>query len=294
LPAERPLVIEEFVASWPLFHNTYLVGWLIGLLLSLVGVLVVARDQIFIGAAVSQASTLGIALALGLGSWAATEGLEWLHADVFLATMAVVSSVVAALLTARGDAAQESHEAVTGWVFLLSASGAILIVSHSPHGLDEIHRLLSSSIIGATQRDVWTFGVLVVLTALALAVSHRRVLLFALDPDMAAAVGMRLKPWSLVTSAWLGLAVGLSIRSAGMLYTFGCLVLPALVAKNTCRAVRPMFVVAPVVAVAVATVGFVLANHYDDPPAQMTVALLCLLLAVTWLFRRVRHHWHGT
>ena len=49
-----------------------------------------------------------------------------------------------------------------------------------------------------------------------------------------------------------------------------------------------MFVVAPVIAVGTATVGFVLANHYDDPPAQMTVALLCLLLAFTWLVRRVR------
>jgi ABC-type Mn2+/Zn2+ transport system permease subunit len=53
-----------------------------------------------------------------------------------------------------------------------------------------------------------------------------------------------------------------------------------------------MFVVAPVIAVGVATVGFVLANHYDDPPAQMTVALLCLLLAFSWLVRRVRRNWH--
>jgi zinc/manganese transport system permease protein len=284
-------VIQEFVASWPLFHNTYLVGWLIALLLALVGVLVVARDQIFIGAAVSQASTLGIALALGLGSWTPAEALEWLHADAFLSTMAVIFSVIAALLTARGgEADKESHEAVTGWVFLVSASGAILIVSHSPHGLDEIHRLLSSSIIGATQRDIWTFSALVIVTAVGLAASHRRVLLFALDPAMAAAVGMHLKAWALMTSAWLGLVVGLSIRSAGMLYTFGCLVLPALVAKNICREVRPMFVVAPVVAVGTATIGFVLANHYDDPPAQMTVALLCLLLAFTWLVRRVRQN----
>jgi zinc transport system permease protein len=82
--------------------------------------------------------------------------------------------------------------------------------------------------------------------------------------------------------------VGLSIRSAGMLYTFGCLVLPALVAKNLCREVRPMFVVAPVVAVCAGAVGFMLANHYDDPPAQMTVALLCLLLTAAWLVRRLR------
>lgn len=282
-------MIYEFIGSWTLFHNTYLVGWLVGLLLAQIGVLVVARDQIFIGAAVSQASTLGIALALGLGSWGATEAFEWLHADAFLSVMAVLFSVLAALLTARGsEEGKESHEAITGWVFLVSASGAILIVSHSPHGLDEIHRLLSSSIIGATPHDIWTFGVLVSVTAVALIVAHRRVLLFTLDPAMAAAVGMRLKPWSLVTSAWLGLAVGLSIRSAGMLYTFGCLVVPALVAKNLCREVRPMFVVAPLVAVSAGVMGFVLANHYDDPPAQMTVALLCLLLTIAWLIRSVR------
>jgi ABC-type Mn2+/Zn2+ transport system permease subunit len=282
-------VIQEFIGSWTLFHNTYLVGWLIGLLLAQIGVLVVARDQIFIGAAVSQASTLGIALALGLGSWAATEALKWLHADAFLSAMAVLFAILAALLTARGrEDGRESHEAVTGWVFLVSASGAILIVSHSPHGLDEIHRLLSSSIIGATSRDIWVFSVLVIMTVVALIVTRQRVLLFTLDPAMAAAVGMRLKLWALVISGWLGLAVGLSIRSAGMLYTFGCLVLPALVAKNLCREVRSMFVVSSLVAVGTGTLGFVLANHFDDPPAQMTVALLCLLLTIAWPIGRLR------
>ena len=102
-------MIHEFVASWALFHNTYLVGWLIGLLLALIGVLVVARDQIFIGAAVSQASTLGIALALGLGTWTATDALEWLHADAFLSTMAVVFSVLAAACRQQGGENGEHH-----------------------------------------------------------------------------------------------------------------------------------------------------------------------------------------
>jgi len=282
-------VIESFLSSWPLFHNTYLAGWLIGLLLSLVGVLVVARDQIFLGAAVSQASTLGIALAMWIGGWAATDTLPWLRSDGFLSTMAVVFSMLAALMTGPGgDTGRESHEARTGWVFLASASLSILIVSHSPHGLEEIHRLLASSIIGATVADVWAFGALAGLTALATWAAHRRILLFAMDPEMAAAVGMRTARWAAFMSAWLGLAVGLSIRTSGMLYTFGCLVLPALVAKNLCREVRPMFLVAPVVAVGTGAVGFVLANHYDFPPAQMTVALLSLLLMVAWLFPRIR------
>lgn len=283
-------MIEEFLSSWPLFQNTYLVGWLIALLLSLVGVLAVARDQIFIGAAISQASTLGIALAMWIGAWIDPESLSWLHSEGFLSAMAVAFSLAAALITSgwANRTTMESHEAITGWVFLGSAGLSILIVSHSPHGLEEIHRLLASSIIGATRTDVWGFSALAVLTILFLAATHRRTLLFLMDPAMAAAVGMKTGRWAAIISTLLGLAVGLSIRSSGMLYTFGCLVLPALVAKNICREVGPMFVVAPLVAVLTGAIAFVLANHYDYPPAQMTVVLLSLALAIAWLFRRLR------
>jgi ABC-type Mn2+/Zn2+ transport system permease subunit len=282
-------MIEEFLASWPLFQNTYLVGWSIALLLSLVGVLAVARDQIFIGAAMSQASTLGIALAMWIGAWVAPAAFPWFHSDEFLSAMAVAFSLGAALITAGwAKAYRESHEAITGWVFLGSASLSILIVSHSPHGLEEIHRLLSSSIIGATRTDVWGFTALAALTALFLAATHRRTLLFLMDPTMAAAVGMKTGRWAAIISTLLGLAVGLSIRSSGTLYTFGCLVLPALVAKNICREVGPMFLVAPLVAVLTGAIAFVLANHYDYPPAQMTVVLLSLALVIAWLFRRLR------
>jgi ABC-type Mn2+/Zn2+ transport system permease subunit len=282
-------VIDSFVASWELFHYTYLAGWLIALLLSLVGVLVVARDQIFIGVAVAEASTLGIALGLWGGSLLRLDHLPWLDSETFLSLMAVVFAVLAALLTARRrEAGGESYEAITGWVFLLSASVAILLVTHSPHGLEEIHRLLSSSIIGATVTDVWTFASLAGATLIVVALAYRRVLLFAMDPAMATAVGMRVSLWAAGTAVWLGLVVGLSMRVSGMLYTFGSLVLPALVAKNLCHEVTSVFVVAPCIAIGTGALGFVLANYYDYPPAQMTVALLSMLLLLAWSVQALR------
>jgi ABC-type Mn2+/Zn2+ transport system permease subunit len=291
-------VLREFYESWDLFHNTYLEGWLIAFVLSLVGVVVVARDQIFIGAAVSQASTVGIALALVAAGLAPHPGEHpvtlthpdyWLHSDTFQATMAVSFSIIAALVTARGGRVRrESYEAFTGWVFLVSASLSVLLLAHSPHGLEEIHRIHSSSIIGATELDVWAFAVFAVVTAVAIMLVHARLLLFAMDPSMAAAVGMRTNLWAAAISVWLGLAIGLSIRASGMLYTFGSLVLPALVAKNICREVRPMFWVSPLVALGTASVGFILANHFDFPPAQMTVALMGLSLVGVWLWRAWR------
>jgi zinc transport system permease protein len=281
-------MIQSFLSSWALFYQSYLTGWLICLLLSIIGVLVVARDQIFIGAAVSQASTLGIALTMWASLVFHLERFSWFQSDVFFSAMAVTFSILAASITGRGgETGKESHEAITGWVFLISASLSILIVSHSPHGLEEIHRLLSSSIIGATATDIWSFSLLTFLTVFLILFLYRKILLFTLDPSMASAIGMKMKIWSLATSAWLGLAVGLSIRASGMLYTFGCLVLPALVAKNLCREVRQMFLVAPVVAILVGITGFALANGYDYPPGQMTVALFCLLLVLVWIFRRL-------
>lgn len=280
-------MIESFIGSWELFHQTYLTGWLIALLLSLVGVVVVARDQIFIGMAISQASTLGIALGLGAGSWLDVPPLTWLDSDGFLSATAVLFAVLAAFLTAwRSDMGGESHEAITGWVFLGSASLSILLVAHSPHGLDEIQRLLSSSLIGATGDDVWIFAGLVTSTILALAIANRRLLLFTLDPPMAAAVGMRVTWWATGIAIWLGLVIGLAMRVSGILYTSGLLVLPALVAKNLCGEVRTIFLISPLIALSVGAMGFVLANHYDLPPAQTTVALLSGGLLLGWLYRR--------
>jgi ABC-type Mn2+/Zn2+ transport system permease subunit len=102
------------------------------------------------------------------------------------------------------------------------------------------------------------------------------VLVMAIDPAMAGAVGIRADLWSMAWSAWLGLSVSLSIRSAGMLYAFGSLILPALCAKRLCREVGPMLWVAPLVHFALALPAFVLANAWDLPPAQAAVALFCL------------------
>lgn len=282
-------MIAEFIDSWGLFGQIYLSGWLIALLLSMIGVLVVAKDQIFLSAAVSQASTLGIALGMWAGALLGAGTDAWLRSDAFLSAMAVLFSVIAALITSRERSLYaESPEAVTGWVFLVSASGSILLLAHSPHGLEEIHRLLSSSLIGATREDVWLFALMSGITALMLGLFHRRLLLLAIDPAMATAMGTRAGTWGIVQGIWLGLAAGLSMRASGLLYTFGCLVLPALVAKNISREIRTMFLVAPLVAVSVGVGGFVLANYYDFPPAQMTVILLCLTLALAWFVRSRR------
>jgi len=282
-------VIAEFAASWALFGHAYVAGWLIAVLLSLLGVVVVARDQIFLGAAVSQAAVLGMALALALGSAPGLHEQDWMHADWTLLLAGAACAVLGALATAGGGRrAGESHEAITGWVFLFASCFSVLLLAHSPHGMDEINRLLASTLIGATGSDAYVFGGLVAAVVAVAVAARDRLLLLATDPEMAGAVGLRVRAWNRGVSVALGLAVGLSIHVAGVVYAFGCLVLPALVAKSVCREVRAMCWVAPAIALAGAVAGFVLANHHDLPPAQATVGLLATVLAVAWVIARLR------
>ena len=283
--------VAAFLACWCLSPSMILSGLLIAALLSLIGVLVVARDQIFIGAAVAQASALGIAVGLWSGGLL---GIGWLGGDVFLASVAVVFAVSAALVTAKGGTAGvESAEVITGWVFLGSAALSVLLLAHGPYSMRQIQRVLTSTLIGADAIDVWTFAIFLAITAAGLAFFHRKILLSAVDPETAAAIGLRVGWWTTLVCLWLGLAVGLSMRVSGLLFTFGYLVMPAVIAKNICREIRPLFLVAPVVAVATAAVGFTLAHYYDVPPAQMSVAALCLFVVLGWCFRLARGVFSG-
>ena len=282
-------MIADFADSWLLFHDAYLSGWLIGILLSLMGVLIVARDQVFIGAAISQASLLGIAVGIALGS--ATPGpSSWWHSEMFHSMMGGVFAVLAAFLTthARLRTYKETHEAITGWVFIGSGSSAILLLAHSPHGLEEVTKLLSSTIIGAREFDVWVFGIMTLLTIIFLTYNYRAVLLLVLDFEMAQAVGMRTALWNSLLSVWLGLAIGFAIHVAGVIFAFAHLVLPPLIAKHIGATARSLFIIAPCVSVLSNVCAFLLANHYDYPLGQMAAAILSLVLALTWSFRSVR------
>jgi zinc transport system permease protein len=276
-------MIGEFIDSWPLFAGAYLTGIAVALVLSLVGVLVVARDQIFLGAAVAQATMVGIALAIRFEQSSLLAPLLGLGVGVMHTAVGGVFAIAAALVTFAGG--RESAEARTGWVYLSGASIAVLLVANTPHGLAEVQGLLASTIIGADTGDAVALGGIALVTMAALLLRTDEILLFATDAEMARTVGVNVRRWNGMLAVWLGATLAMAIHVAGTIYAFGVLVLPGLIARNVCRNVRQMLIVAPIVAVVSVLCAFVVANHQDWPPGQAAVALLCLELALARMAR---------
>ena len=274
---------DAFVSSWSLFAESYLVGAFSAALLALLGAWVVGRRQIFLGAAIAQASGLGVAAALSLQM---ALGLETSEMTTLVPLLAATSGGLVGLLV-TGGAKAHFDEGIVAWVFLVGASVSVLLVAHHPEGLEIIHRLLFSTILGSTWSDVVLIGCTCLFAGILAYRFYDSIALLALDPDASSLAGISAPRWSRLISLFLGVAVGLVMQATGFLYTFGCLVLPVLAARAVCREIRQLLWVAPLLAVVIAVFSFGLAYLLDLPPAQVTVAVLalCVLLFTTVMGR---------
>ena len=281
-------MIRGFIASWDLFLQPYALTLLSAALLSLIGVVTAARRQVFIAAAVAQASTLGYALFTLLIGVGASAALPVAVRDA----VCVGGAVLAAAMTmpygsSQREGSRLDADELTAAVFILGGAGSVLALARAPAGMEQLRRLQASSVIGATTLDVVLFAVLLVAAAAFVALRHRALVLVLSDPVMAAAVGMRLRVWNIALALACGLVLGLAVRSTGALYAFAALALPVMVAKQFCGQVRSLFWASPLVAVAAALLGLLLAYGWDLPPGQLIATLLCVWLVVAAALRRV-------
>lgn len=281
---------RDLIQSWPLLGDAWLSGWILAPLLAMLGVLVVARRQIFIGAAIAQSATAGVAAGLAGSIW--ISGSHRSHeAEAFLgAVCAILAGIAAALAVGFGASRRPgSLDGRTGWIYLVSAAAGVLLLAQDPHGSHLVSRLLASSLLGASAADAWIFAVLLGGTVLVTALARDRLALIAIDPGFAHSLGLHLRRWDLGIALTLGVAISLAIHASGLLYTFGCLVLPAMAARTICREVRSQFWVAPVIALLGVLPGFTIANHHDLPPGQVSVLILAFLVPLAWTLGRWRH-----
>jgi len=279
-------MVADFFASWSLFAPAYALALLQAAALGLLGVAVVARDEVFLGAALAQASTLGVAMSIAVAATGVAGSVgPWLAGPGASVVAVLVSGGVALALARR----EGEHGETSAWLFAGCGAATMLVLSKHPQGADVVERLMLSRFVGATAADAWRALVLLALVVPAACLARRTLVLVFSDPVMAAAVGIRVDRWSRGVALAIGVGVGLAIASSGLVYTFGCLVLPALCARRVCSSIAGVLCVAPAFGVASALVGLFLAHAADVPPGQAIVVLQAVCLggvrAVAWVRR---------
>jgi zinc transport system permease protein len=273
-----------------MFQQDFMINVLAGTMIvaaicSFLGVFIVLRRAVFVGAALAQVSSLGVALALFAGGLMANVPRG--HAHVAPQPVALALTLAAAVLMAvQYRERRLPRETSVGVIYAAAAALAILLVALSTHAESEVLNLLFGNVLTIRTGEVIGLAVLAFVVGLAHALFHKEFLFVSFDPDMATALGVRSRWWNVLLFLTIGLTISLAIRAAGALVVFDFLVLPAATALLVGRTLRVSFVLAMATGVLSALVGISISYVADLPSGPTIVAVNAALLCVVFVVRR--------
>jgi ABC-type Mn2+/Zn2+ transport system permease subunit len=274
--------LREVLDPGFLLRNSVYISLLVGLVCPLVGVYLILRRLIFMGVALPQISSCGIAFAFALQAWGVLPHLhEQEHRLAFLGStlFTIPAILLLSLLVRRGGG---SAEARLGTAYVLAGGWGILLLVTNPLGEHGLLDMLKGEIIAVSNADLrrtaLTFGVVVGL----LYAFRKEFLLVSFDREMAVTLKKAVLFWDALLFLLIGLAISVAVLSVGPLVTFGFLLIPPLIAHLLARSMTQFAVGAAGVGVVSAFAGFCIAYRWDLPVGPTDVALLGFLYGLAF------------
>lgn len=262
-----------------LFRDALYGSLVIALACSVLGVYVVLRRIVFVGAALAQMSSAGIALALFLGGFSATTVL-----GAHPVALSLVVTLGGALFFGLGGRATIAPDATIGTAYAVAAAAGILLIAKATVG--EAHDIfLQGNILGMTRGDTLVLLAVGVPVLLVHALFYKEFLFVSFDRETARTLGFNVTFWNLLLYFTLGLVIAFAMQFAGVMLVFSFLVLPAVTGLLVAQSMRGTFAFAIGSALVAAVVGFTLSVPYDLPTGPTIIAVSGALVLVAWLVR---------
>ena len=272
--------LHEMFSPDFLLRSSVYVSLLIGAACPLVGVYLVLRRLVFMGVALPQISSCGIAFAFALHTWGAVPHLEngentlaFAGSTVFTLTAILVLS----FLERRGRGLVEGR---IGTAYVLAGAWSVLLLVKNPFGEHGLLDRLKGEIIAVSNSDLaWTAGAFA-LVLICLLLFQKEFMLVSFDPEMAVTLKKNVVVWDALLFLLIGLTISMSVLSVGPLVTFGFLLIPPLIARLFAANMRQFALLAVGSGVASSLAGFYIALRWDLPVGAVDVALLGVVFAV--------------
>ncbi len=275
------LQLEDLRAAWPYLRHGVGMALIIGAVCPLIGIYFVLRRIVFIGVAIPQVSSAGIAFAFlsqGMGWFGLLPGATP-HMGVAL-TGSIVFTLIAllsmGLLLPRGGQA----EAVIGLVFVAVSGLSLVLIANAPVAEAGLLNMLKGEIVAVTAVDLIQAVVFFGLVGGLLLVFNKDFLLLAFDRDLAVTMGKAVAAWDVFFFILAGVAVSVAVFNVGPIAGFAFLIVPPLIGLLFSRNMVMLFPLSAAVGIVGSLAGFFLAFRFDLPAGPAGAVFLGATYAV--------------
>jgi zinc/manganese transport system permease protein len=259
-------------------RNAFIGGTLVAIASGLIGYFIVIRRDAFAAHALAHIGFPGATFAVLVGI-PVTAGLALFCVSGALAIGALGKRV-------------SNREVSTGTILAFATGLGVLFASLASENTSTVTSVLFGNLLAISQSQIRTFTAFTVGLAFVLAVIARPLLFASVDPQVAEAKGVAVRPLGIAFMVLLALAVTMAVQVVGTLLLFALVVTPA--ATALAITARPVAVVALGTGIGLAAVwaGLVIAVMFNLPPSFSIVTLAFLAwittLAVTRRWRPAR------
>ena len=284
-----PGFFSSLLETLDLFSDAFVATLLLSTSLAFLGVHVILRRVVFVGVALAEMASLGIATAFFAERFPLTEPgrpLSILREHWFMGSF---MDLMGLTFLVPGERRNLSREARIAICFAVAGALAVILVSGSSHGMDEIRILMTGDPLFVSHQDMQVLFLVMLPAILVLAVFFRRFLLVAFDREMALSLGIDVVKWDLLFYLLLGIAIALAIHLAGVLFALGFMVLPGAAALSIARHPWSIFGVSAAIGLGTSAVGFFASHELDWPLGPTTVTCAFAVFAAVRVYLRLRH-----
>jgi len=251
---------------------------LVGMLCAFLGVYIVAKRVVFLGAVLTQVSVLGLAFTF-LPAFALPHTVGSL--------IVTIGSVL--LLSRLLTGKKIPKDAVLGFVFVFSISARILVMQKAPKvEVSEIENLLRGDILFVTP-ELFHLMLIVFIAALAIhLLFFKEFTYISFDAETAGTQGFKAGFWDMLFYVIAAVVISVATHMVGDVFVFGFLVVPPVAAMLFARRVRWIFLISVLIGLVAPAVGLFLAFKFDFPSSPTIVAVASAALVAGWIFRLLR------
>lgn len=260
------LIIKlQFYFQYPFVRYAMIVGVLIALCSSLLGVILVLKRFSFIGDGLSHVAFGGIAIASVLGI------------SNNMAVVLPVTVLSAVLLLRTGKNTKIKGDAAIAMISVGSlAIGYLLmnVFSSSPNVSGDVCSTIfgSTSILTLSRLEVLLCVILSVTVVTLVAVFYNRIFAVTFDEDFAQASGLRAEAYNLLIAVVTAVIIVLAMNLVGSLLISALVIFPAISAMRIFKSFLPVVCFSAAISVLCAAVGILISVLAGTPVGSTIVA----------------------
>lgn len=267
--------------GFPFVRYALIVGVLIALCSSLLGVTLVLKRYSFIGDGLSH---------VAFGALSIATVLNLTNKMIIVLPLTIIFAI---LLLRKGQNAKIKGDAAIAMLSVGALAFGYMIMNLFPSSSNvagDVCTTLfgSTSILTLTQVDVWLCGILSLVVIAIFILFYNKIFAVTFDENFANAVGTNVNLYNLLIATVIAVIIVLAMNLVGSLLISALVIFPALSAMSIFKSFKSVTIFSAVSSMICALLGILISILVGTPVGSTIVTVDVLLFGVCYLIGRIR------